>query len=175
MQQDLFASEPLPRRLDMPAVLERLADVSTRPRYAFMVLNLIARAGGASGRLGPYVREAGGAVPVRDWLCDALIPMAQRDSRRIALIAAVRSELAEAGTLPRDEAEAQAVIDAEVHARIRRSGRTNISRAVSELVKAGFVKRHYEGYRVDHHNRGAQRQAVYTVTEEARGALIGTA
>lgn len=42
----------------------------------------------------------------------------------------------------------------------------------SDLVKAGLVRRHYQGYRVDHHNRGAQREAVYTITEAAACALV---
>jgi hypothetical protein len=45
------------RDLDLPAVLERLAEVSSRPRYTFMVLNLIARAAGSTDSAGPYVRE----------------------------------------------------------------------------------------------------------------------
>jgi hypothetical protein len=39
--------------LDLPAVLARLAGVSKRPRYTFMVLNIIARAAGSSGSAGP--------------------------------------------------------------------------------------------------------------------------
>jgi hypothetical protein len=42
---------------------------------------------------------------------------------------------------------------------------------VSELVRAGLVRRHYQGYRVDHVNRGAQRNAVYTIVPEVRRAL----
>jgi predicted transcriptional regulator len=61
--------------------------------------------------------------------------------------------------------------DAEVRERVRASGMTSISRAVSELVRAGLLKRHYQGYRVDHENRGAQRQAVYTIPPFVRGAL----
>lgn len=63
------------------------------------------------------------------------------------------------------------MIDAEVRNRVRESGRSNVSRAVSELVRAGLLTRHYQGYRVDHQNRGAQRQEVYTITPEARSAL----
>jgi predicted transcriptional regulator len=66
---------------------------------------------------------------------------------------------------------AEAFIGEQVRQRIRKSGRTNVSRAVSELVQVGFVRRHYQGYRVDHPNRGAQRQAVYTITDETRRAL----
>ena len=80
-------------RLDLPAVLERLARISSRPRYTFMVLNLIARAAGRSNSAGPYIRENGRAVPVRDWLSDALLPMAQRDPRRQAVVDHVRRDL----------------------------------------------------------------------------------
>lgn len=178
-QPDLFAvpvaqepAAPVPARsMDLPAVLERLSTLCERPRYSFMVLNLIAQASAQTGSAGPFVREGNRRVPVRDWLCDALMPVAQRDPRRRAIAGRVRAELQARRALPADPAEAEAVIESQVRKRVRQSGRTNVSRAVSELVRAGLVRRHYEGYRVDHHNRGAQRQAVYTVTEEARRAL----
>ena len=72
---------------------------------------------------------------------------------------------------PADTSDAERRVEEEVQARIMRSGRTNISRAVSDLVRAGLLRRHYQGYRIDHANRGAQREAVYTVTPEARSAL----
>jgi hypothetical protein len=98
--------------LDLPAVLERLARISTRPRYTFMVLNLIARAAGHSNSAGPYVQENGRAIPVRDWLSDALIPMAQRDVRRRAVVDQVRCDLEHKGMLPSDPAAAEQCIAA---------------------------------------------------------------
>lgn len=157
--------------LDLPAVLETLADISARPRYTFMVLNLIARAAGHSDSAGPYVREDGRAIGIRDWLSDALIPMAQRDARRVALVRQVRSDLDRSGLLPADQASAEEMIAEEVRSRLRHSGRTNVSRAVSDLVRAGLIRRHYQGYRVDHENRGAQREAVYTIAPRVKRAL----
>lgn len=157
--------------MDLPTLIERISTVSARPRYTFMVLNLIARAAGASGSAGPYVREEGRNIPVRDWLCDALVPLAQRDARRRSIVGQVRGALDRAGMLPPDPDAAAQAIQAEVRERVRRSGRCNVSRAVSDLVRAGIVRRHYQGYRVDHENRGAQREAVYTIMEEARSAL----
>jgi hypothetical protein len=178
-QPDLFQTtppvQPAPkvptRTMDLPAVLERLSTLCERPRYSFMVLNLIAQASAQTGSAGPYVRDGNRRVAVRDWLSDALMPVAQRDPRRLAIADKVRAELETKRALPADPAEAEAMIESEVRKRVRQSGRTNVSRAVSELVRAGLVRRHYQGYRVDHANRGAQRQAVYTVTEEARRAL----
>lgn len=157
--------------LDLPAVLERLADISTRPRYTFMVLNLIARAAGQNDSAGPYVREEGRAIAIRDWLSDALMPMAQRDARRLAVVQQVRLELERRNMLPDNQDLAEEVIADEVRARLRHSGRTNVSRAVSDLVRAGLVRRHYQGYRVDHENRGAQREAVYTIVPRVKRAL----
>ena len=174
MQTDLFASAPTQNRsLDLPAVLAQLATVSSRPRYAFMVLNLIARAADRSGSAGPYVHDQNRRVPVRDWLCDAMTPVAQRDPRRLALVGQVRDELAAAGALPDEADAAKSAIEDEVSARVRRSGKTAISRAVSDLVKAGLVTRYYQGHWVDHQNRGAQRQAVYSVPAEVRRAIAG--
>ncbi|USI74876.1 hypothetical protein [Sphingomonas morindae] len=163
---------PPERPLDVPALLERLQAASSRPRYAFMVLSLIAQAADAAGQAGPYVREANSLTPLRDWLCDALAPMAERDHRRIALRAAVRRDLERDGRLGDLDADvASRRIDAEVRERVRASGKTNVSRAVSDLVRAGLMRRHYQGYRVDHVNRGAQRQAVYTIPAPVRRAL----
>lgn len=171
-QPDLF-ERPDERvaALDLPALIERIARVSNRPRYAFMVLNLIARAAGAGDSAGPYVREADRCLLLRDWLADALIPMAQRDARRQASLAAVRDALTREGRLPPDPKAASEAVDEELRRRLRQSGRCNVSRAVSDLVKAGLVRRHYQGFRVDHINRGAQREAVYTIMPAARRAL----
>lgn len=157
--------------LDMPGLLEVLAHSSTRPRYAFMVLNLIAQAAGPDGSAGPLIMNEGKQVTVRDWLCDALTPMGNRDPKRQVLLKRVRYELTGAGLLPADPAEAERAIYSEVRSRVRTSGKTNVSRAVSDLVRAGLLFRHYQGYRVDHHNRGGQRQAVYTLSPAARSLL----
>lgn len=175
-QPDLFATDAVRAPtatgdLDLPSVLERLADVSTRPRYTFMVLHLIARAAGDSDSAGPYVREGARAIPVRDWLSDAMLPIAQRDARRLAVVAQVRADLSGRGALPDDAQGAKQAIADGVRARLRQSGRTNVSRAVSDLVRAGLVRRHYQGYRVDHENRGARREAVYTIVPAVRRAL----
>lgn len=171
-QADLFAPYEAASTLgSLPDLIERISQVSKRPRYAFMVLNLIYKAVGQGDSVGPYVRYGGALLPVRDWLCEALIPLAQRDGRRRTLIEAVRVDLVAKGQLPEDLAAAEIVLADEVKARILRSGRTSISRAASDLVRAGLLRRHYKGYRVDHVNRGAQREAVYTITPEARRAL----
>lgn len=171
-QSDLFEPRAaIPAAMDLPALIERIALASTRPRYAFLVLNLIAKAAGAGDSAGPYVHEAGRRIPVRDWLCDALIPLAHRDGRRRAVVDEVRSDLAARDLIPEDAVAAAQLLDEKVRARLLQSGRCNISRAVSDLVRAGLLRRHYQGYRVDHHNRGAQREAVYTLTAEAWRAL----
>lgn len=159
---------------DLSALLEQVAQVSTRPRYAFMLLTLIAEVAGPDGSAGPSVRQGQGLVTLRDWLCDALTPMGHRDPRRQALAERVRAEMARSGKLPTDPEGAAAVVEAELRERVRASGKTNLSRAVSELVGAGLLRRHYQGYAVDHHNRGAQRQAVYTLIGLSRTLISRT-
>ncbi|KKC28005.1 hypothetical protein [Sphingomonas sp. SRS2] len=179
LQPDLFDSAKRPGpdvrgSMSLPGLIERIADVSPRPRYAFMVLNLIAKvANNNSGSAGPYVVEHDRRIPLRDWLCDSLVPMAKRDARRLAIVNEVRSSLNRMNVLPSDVDAAERMVEEEVRARVRRSGRCNVSRAVSDLVRAGLLRRHYQGFRVDHHNRGAQREAVYTITALAAGALNG--
>lgn len=178
-QADLFeavqTADPAPKdAFDLPALIERIADASPRPRYAFMVLSLIAKvADRASGSAGPYVVEYDRRVPLRDWLCDSLVPMAKRDARRLAIVAEVRSSLERMQKLPSDASEASRLVEEEVRTRIRSSGRSNVSRAVSDLVRAGLLRRHYQGFRVNHHNRGAQREAVYTIAPQVARALAG--
>jgi hypothetical protein len=178
-QPDLFeaakpAQDALEGGFDLPALIEKIASVSPRPRYTFMVLNLIANAArDNSGSAGPYVLVGDRRTPLRDWLCDSLVPMAQRDARRLMIVKEVTAALAAQDALPDEPDEAARIVDGEVKARVRRSGRCNVSRAVSDLVRAGLVRRHYQGYRVDHHNRGAQREAVYTITDAAAAALSG--
>lgn len=157
--------------IDMPSMMETLAQNSARPRYAFMVLNLIASIAGPDGKAGPLVVTDGSAATIRDWLCDALAPMGSRDPRRQALVDRVLSELASDGRLPVDAAAAKTIVDEELRRRIRTAGKANVSRAVSDLVRAGMLHRHYQGYRVDHYNRGARRQAVYTLSRVARELL----
>ena len=155
----------------LPALLDQLARASTRPRYAFMVLGLIAELAGPDGSAGPIVLCNGTSILLRDWLCDALTPMGCRDPKRQALASRIREEFERDCRLPEDLAAADVLIEREIRERVRSSGKTNLSRAVSELVGAGLLNRYYQGYRVDHLNRGAQRHAVYTLAGAARCLL----
>ncbi|MDT0575927.1 hypothetical protein RM533_06985 [Croceicoccus sp. F390] len=155
----------------MSHLLEVLANKSTRPRYAFMVLNLVADVARPDGSAGPFVPSEQGLLTLRDWLSDALGPMGARDPRRLAMERAVRRSMEQDGKLPDDEQAAGRAVLAQMHQRVRASGKTNLSRAVSELVRADLMRRHYQGYRVDHENRGAQRHAVYTIIGRARCLL----
>jgi len=161
--------QPAPH-CDVAAVVESLAQVSSRPRYAFMLLNLIAQVARPDGSAGPWIKRGDELVSLRDWLCDALTPMSQRSSRT-PLTDRVRDELSKSGRLPHEMASAQLMIAAEVRVRMRATAKSNLSRAVSELVKAGMLDRHYQGYRVDHRNRGGQRHAVYTLIGNGRRLL----
>lgn len=73
--------------------------------------------------------------------------------------------------VPASQAELDKLLDAQVQERLQQSARCGVSRAVSDLVRAGLVHRHYQGYHVDHHNRGAQREVVYTLFPEVKAAL----
>ena len=149
---------------DVRQILHRLGAVSRRPRYAFMVLNLISEVADPSGKAGPLVGSGTTTTTLRDWLSDSLAPLASAE-RRAALAARVATQRGEDGT---SDPEALA---AAVRTQARQSGKTNVSRAVSDLVKSGLVRRHYEGWRTDHANRGGGRHVVYTVEPEALAAL----
>jgi hypothetical protein len=157
---------------DMAQLLDCVAHTSTRPRYAFMVLSLIAEIARPDGSAGPFVMQGGSATLLRDWLCDALAPMGARDPKRLMLTDKVRAEMMVSKAAKAGPQALEAAIASEVQERIRKSGKTNLSRAVSELVKAGLIRRHYQGFRIDHHNRGAGRHVVYALAGRAR-CLMG--
>lgn len=172
-QPDLFEPDPATaaRRLDMPTLIKKIMAVSLRPRYTMIVLNLLAKAASPEGVAGPTIIDDGKVVPVRDWLGKAMIPMAQRHHRRQALRQQMRNELQERNQLPVNSSEVDEMIEQMIQDRLQQSARCSVSRAVSDLVRAGLLHRHYQGYRVDHPNRGAQREAVYTLPQEVLAAL----
>jgi len=100
-----------------------------------------------------------------------MIPMAQRHHRRKAIRQKLIEEMKRHDTMPADPAEMDEVLETKMQDRLQQSARCSVSRAVSDLVRAGLVQRHYQGHAVDHENRGAQREAVYTLVPEVRAAL----
>lgn len=169
-ENHLVSNRPRARApLTVSAILERLARVSTRPRYSYMVLSLIAEAADRSGEAGPFVKHCDRPLPVRDWVAEMLAPTAERDFRRAQLRARVAREIQP--SLSADPEAARLQIEAAVAERVRAVGRANVSRAVSDLVKAQFVRRHYAGWVKDHARRGGHRHAVYTVEAETLAAL----
>ena len=85
---------------DMSLLLDCLARTSSRPRYAFMVLNLIAEVTRPDGSAGPFIKRQGASISLRDWLSDALTPMGGRDPKRLAMTARVQSELEQVSPCP---------------------------------------------------------------------------
>ena len=146
-----------------------LATNSARPRYAFLVLQLVVEVAGRDGRAGPFVSTPQGPMGLRDWLCTQLMPMSERNARRTALrgrvVASLHARLT--GDAHRDEA----IIAAAVEEHVLTVGRANVSRAISDLVKAGLLRRHYAGYATNHVNRGGGRHAVYEVAPQTLVAL----
>lgn len=155
-------------RPDLGTILAALAAASSRPRYAFMVLGLIAEAARADGHAGPWVAVApvgageGSRLSLRDWLARQLVPLAAHDRRRSTLRAKVAARLG---------SDDPGEIDAALAQQALAVGKANVSRAVSDLVRAGLVRRHYAGRVTDHRNRGGRRLAVYTVDPPILNAI----
>ena len=159
---------------DLGSIVARLAAASSRPRYAFMVLGLIAEAARPDGQAGPWILVAGQGAgqgsgqgdderhPLRDWLARQLVPLAARDRRRAGLRAKVAARLG---------SDDPARVDAALAEEALSVGKANVSRAVSDLVRAGLVRRHYEGRVTDHANRGGRRLAVYAVEPSVLNAI----
>jgi hypothetical protein len=151
------------------AIFSTLAAISARPRYAFLVLQLVAEAANAQGRAGPIVPCGDASMLLRDWLCTQLMPMSERHGRRAALRARIADGLSD--RLTGDRASDQILIDGAVDEQALAVGRANVSRAISDLVRAGLVRRHYAGYATNHANRGGGRHAVYVVEPDILAAL----
>lgn len=161
--------------IDLPTILDRLAATSRRPRYALMVLNLLSEAADHKGQAGPFVKRGDDLLPIRLWVGETLARMAARHPRRQAMRARIEEALRqenEEATLPLfAQPASDSEIEREVAERARISGGTNVSRAVSDLVRCGLVKRHYAGYRSGHHAKGGQRHAVYVLEADTLAAL----
>ena len=150
-------------RPDLGSILASLAGASSRPRYAFLVLGLIAEAARPDGEAGPWVRGgAGERLSLRDWLARQLVPLAARDRRRAGLRAKVAARI---GSDDPDKVEAALAEEALA------VGKANVSRAVSDLVRDGLVRRYYAGRITDHVNRGGRRMAVYRVAPPVLNAI----
>lgn len=138
-----------------------LTDVSARPRYAFLLLQLVAELADAWGHAGPFVRSGNGQMLLRDWLCTQLLPMSEQKRRRARLRARIEASLRPSltGEPELDDPRIEQAVEEQVLA----VGRANVSRAVSDLVRAKLMTRHYAGYATNHHNRGGGRHVVYVV------------
>lgn len=150
-------------------ILDRLAEASSRPRYAFAVLNLLAEQAGPGHEVGPFIRDEDEVLPLRSWVGKRLARLSGRSERRKRIEQRVREELAE--KLPTDLFEAQKIVDAAVEERVRSIGADNFSRVVTELEKAGFVSRFYAGYRTNHPSRGGLRNLVCVLDADVTAAL----
>lgn len=151
------------------SIFATLAASSARPRYAFLVLQLVAEAADGAGRAGPFLHLPAGPMGLRDWLCTQLMPISERNVRRTALRARVVDGLAD--RLNGDPLHDEPIIEEAVEEHVLAVGRANVSRAISDLVKAGLLRRHYAGYATNHVNRGGGRHAVYVIEPHALTAI----
>ena len=88
---------------------------------------------------------------LRDWLCTQLLPMSEQCVRRAGLRARVTTSLQDRLTgVPEVDA---ARVDHAVEGQVLAVGRANVSRAISDLARAGLVTRHYAGYATTPLNR----------------------
>ncbi len=151
-------------------ILDHLATTSTRPRYAFAVLALLAEQAGPTGKTGPFITdEDQEKLSLREYIGKHLARMSGRDNRRKQLERRIREELQD--KLPEDLFEAQRIVDQAVHERVRATGADNFSRIVGELEKCGYIARYYEGYRTPHSNRGGLRNLVCVLDPDVSAAL----
>lgn len=152
------------------SIYATLAKISNRPRYAFLVLQLVTEAADARGRAGPLIQDGENhSVHVRDWLCMQLLPLSEREDRRSALRSRITDLLRDKFTGDRKSDER--LVEEAVEEQVLSAGRSNVSRAISDLVKAGYLKRHYAGYATNHANRGGGRHAVYVVEPQILAAM----
>src|SRR3546814_16651663 len=100
-------------------MLDQLATTSSRPRYAFAVLALLAEQAGPTGKTGPFITdEDEEKLPLREYIGMRLARMSGRDSRRRQLESRIREDLQD--VLPEDMFEAQRIVDEKVPERVDR-------------------------------------------------------
>lgn len=150
-------------------ILDHLSEHSRRPKYAFAVLNLLAEQAGPGSKVGPFIEDEGQELPLRVWIGKRLSRLSGRGSRRKMIEQRIRQELAD--KLPEDLFEAQKIVDAAVEDYVSACGANNFSRVVTELEKAGYVSRFYQGYRTNHSNRGGLRNLVCVLDADVSAAL----
>ena len=138
-----------------------LSKCSARPRYALLLLQLVAELADGNGQAGPFIDTGSEKLLLRDWLSIQLNPLSERCGKRPIMEARIKAEAASA--LTGDAEEDAAMIRRNMEQRARVVGRANVSRSISDLVKAGLMTRYYSGYATDHCNRGGGRHAVYVV------------
>lgn len=156
--------------LNVGQILDTLSEKSTRPRYAFMVLNLLAEQAGPGNKAGPFVLgDTGVPMPLREWIGDRLSRMSGRDKRRKALERRIRASMQD--KLPDDLLEAQQLVDIAVADHVRTTGADNASRVFAELERCGYLKRFYQGRITNHENRGGLRNLVCVLDGDAIAAL----
>ena len=138
-----------------------LARASRRPRYAFLVLQLVAEVADGRGQAGPRILVDGRPPLLREWLCTQLLPLSEQSVRRAALRARVAASLG--NRLTGDPGLDGARLGQAVEDQVQAVGRANVSRAISDLVRAGLMSRFYAGYATNHAHRGGGRHAVYVI------------
>ncbi|OYZ97473.1 MAG: hypothetical protein B7X96_02880 [Novosphingobium sp. 17-62-8] len=155
--------EHKPQIRSVGSIYALLSEASRRPRYAFLVLQLVAEIADQRGHAGPFVCTDCGKILLREWLCHQLLPLSEQSQRRAALRARVSASLVD--SLTGDELSDTLLIEQSVEEQVHAVGRANISRAISDLVRAGLLSRHYAGYATNHRNPGGGRNAVYVVPD----------
>lgn len=117
-----------------------LAKVSARQRHAFLVLQLVTEATDAKGRADPFVTNVpNDPMLLRYWLCNLLLPISERDGCRAALRVRVIESIRD--RLTREASQEDILTEGAVEDQVLAEGRANISRAILDLVKAGFLSR----------------------------------
>src|SRR3546814_1732208 len=102
-------------------ILDQLATTSSRPRYAFAVLALLAEQAGPTGKTGPFITdEDEEKLPLREYIGKRLARMSGRDSRRRQLESRIREDLKD--VLTEGLFEAPRIVDEKVHSRVRATG-----------------------------------------------------
>jgi hypothetical protein len=153
--------QPQAQMAGVGSIYALLTDVSARPRYAFLLLQLVAELADERGHAGPFVRCGSEQMLLRDWLSTQLLPMSEQKRRRARLRSRIEASLRPSltGEPELDDPRIEQAVEDQVLA----VGRANVSRAISDLVRAKLMTRHYAGYATNHHNRGGGRHVVYVV------------
>lgn len=159
---------------DLAALFSRIDSASKRPTFSRQLVLIMGTLADHEGKLGPEITVGEGCYPVTEGLARILKCGTSHDGKAERSMDRIRGDIrlkAEQDGEELSDADLQKAVEEQYLAQSLKGMESNISRTMTELEDIGVIQRYYQGNFTAHHNRGAQRQAVYGLSQATRTAL----